>query len=195
MAQLLTQRGIGGAVVVGHSLGGLVALHLANEFPEKVHRLVLVDTATGIEIRALAGIRYLSWLRPFVYAFGYQNRWARRRALLALYADPASVPSDVIDHYLAMARFKGHQEALLRLSRAVARDRAPDLQSIAAPVLVIWGAQDRLVPASRARWLLQGLPAAHLVQVPGAGHMVPEERPEQFEAFVIDFATPEAHAS
>jgi len=190
-ALLLDRLGIDRAVVVGHSLGGLVALRLAAEYPERVRGLVLVASATQREALMLGWTRYLAPLRPFVSAFAYQSRAVRRRALATLYADPAAVPDDVVDHYLGLARFRGHQEALARLTRGVARDPALDLARLAVPVLLLWGDRDRLVPPSRARWLLARLPAARFVKVPRAGHMLPEEQPDEFNRLVTEFAARE----
>jgi pimeloyl-ACP methyl ester carboxylesterase len=154
-----------------------------------VRRLVLVDAATHREARALASTRYLSLLRPFFYAWAYQSRSMRRRGLAVLYYDPARVADDVVDHYMAMARFRGHQEALSRLASAVSRDRPLRLDTLRVPVLILWGEQDRLVGRSRGRWLQAHLPDARLMSVPEAGHMLPEEQPDVFNRVVAEFAS------
>lgn len=192
LALLLERLGIDQAVIVGHSLGGLVALHFAERYPQRVRGLVLVAPATPREAQMLAWARYVAALRPFFYAFGYQSRAVRRRVLATLYADPAVVSDEVVEQYLGLARFKGHQEALARLIRGVARDPALDLTRFAVPVLLLWGERDRLVPPQRARWLLARLPAARFVKVPRAGHMLPEEQPDEFNRLVAAFAAREA---
>jgi pimeloyl-ACP methyl ester carboxylesterase len=191
VAVLMDRLGIGRATIVGHSLGGLVALHLAGGFPEKVSALILVAPARPQEARALSRTRYLRLLYPFFYALVYQSRGMRRRELSLLYADPSAVSDEVVRHYLELARFQGHQEALARLARDIARDPPLDLARLDVPVLLIWGESDRLMPPSRSRWLLERLPDVRLVRLTGAGHMAPEERPDDFNSLVAEFAAHE----
>lgn len=186
-AHLMDALGIESAVIVGHSLGGGVAQHLAAEFPAKVRRLALIDSATVWETRAVAFSRFFALFNPFYYAFVYHNARIRRRVLERLYFDPSHVTEDVVEEYLRPARFKGHQAALARLARDLAGERLPDASAIGAPGLVLWGAADRVIRLSRGRWLAKRL-HARIIVIPKAGHMSLEEQPQAVDRAIAEFA-------
>ncbi len=171
----------GRAVVAGCSLGGYVALSLAARHPERVAALVLADTraepdtAEAAAGRARTAERVLAegtaaWLDEFV---------------------PGAVAPDADDAARAVRAIAGRQspEAVAGALAALAgrADRRPDLPRIAAPALVLVGAQDALTPPAMAEALAAGLPDAELVVLPGAGHLAPLERPEEFAAAVRGF--------
>lgn len=158
--------GLKRAHLVGHSMGGAVALALASETPDRVASLTLIGTAgLGEDING-------AYLDGFIEA---GKRKDLKPHLEALFADPDLVTRDLVEDVLKYKRLDG-VDAALRAIRAgfapggrqasVLRDR---LAGLAIPVQVIYGREDRIVPARHA----EGLPGSVVVHVlDGKGHMV-----------------------
>ena len=93
----LDALGIERASVLGHSLGGAVAMHLALEFPERVDRLILASSASDSETRrGLRSSRLVRPLLPVVAAFTVQNQRFRRMSLRSACYDPAFVTPEIV---------------------------------------------------------------------------------------------------
>jgi pyruvate dehydrogenase E2 component (dihydrolipoamide acetyltransferase) len=150
-------------------MGGAVALALAASAPERVRSLSLLGSAgLGREING-------AYLDGFV---GAGTRAALRPLLAQLFADEALVGRKLVDDLLKYKRLEGVEAALRRLQASLfpggvqARLFRGTLASTRVPALVIWGGQDRIIPASHA----SGLPASVKVEIlPEAGHMVQME--------------------
>lgn len=166
IAAWLARADIGRAHVIGHSLGGEVAVHLAVHHPERVRRLVLVSAA-GIP-RDLSPVDLLRT----VARFGRPSAWGERRFLVTVAADT----------------LRAGPWTLLEVTRQIlADDVRPLLPCVHHPTLLVWGEADPLTPVRDGR-IMQGLmPDARLVIVPGAAHNVMADRPALFNRIVLDF--------
>ncbi len=169
VAAFLETLGVESAHLVGHSLGGAVALAMASSTPKRVRSLSLICSAgLGREINA-------GYIEGFVRA---TTRNALKPCVAQLYADETLVTRQLVDDLLKYKRLEGVDAALRKLAdnlfpggtqASLFRDA---LASTKIPVLVIWGARDRIIPASHA----DGLPGQVKVEVlPDAGHMVQME--------------------
>lgn len=174
---LLDHLNIPRAHFAGHSMGGAVCLNVARLAPHWVASLGLVASAGLGE--AING----SYLQGFVAA---ANRNALKPAMLQLFADPGLVTRQMLEDMLKFKRLEGVDQALRQLGAALAEgDRQRyDLRDVLGqhPALVIWGAEDAIIPAAHA----QGLEAEVLV-VPGVGHMVQMEAAEQVNQKLLEF--------
>jgi len=152
--------------LVGHSLGGAVALTLAAREPERVRSLALLASAgLGPEIDA-------GYIEGFISA---ANRNALKSHAAKLFADPNLVNRRLIDDLLKYKRLEGVDSCLRLLAGNLVSDgrQATNLRETLArlhcPALVVWGSDDQIIPASHAL----RLPSAVKVEVlPGKGHMV-----------------------
>jgi pimeloyl-ACP methyl ester carboxylesterase len=177
---------------VGHSMGGVVAMRLAAAQPDLVRALVLFETA-GIRSlsRSAAVFLVLSGLvRPAKKVARLRHRVAatpRLRRLVLGYlaaADPTLMPAEAVLGWLEGAA-KATDTATA--GRALLRDDPRfGLDDIVCPALVVWGARDRLLPVADGFEFARRLRAPIRV-VPGAGHLVIGERPDDCLAILEDF--------
>jgi pimeloyl-ACP methyl ester carboxylesterase len=152
--------------VVGHSMGGQLAIHVAARHPERIRRLVLVDAA------GLPRPLNPRFLMRFAYDVLPPRRWG----------DPRFLPVIVGDALTAGPR------VLLRALLHVLRDDVrPLLPRISAPTLVVWGARDALVPHAHGEQMRRAIPDARLLVLPGACHNPMVDRPEAFNRAVLSF--------
>lgn len=184
--RVLDRFGADRAHLVGLSMGGLIAQDFAHRHPDRVRSLVLADTGTG-----LRDGQDDRWVEPFLRA--------RREPLLAG-RTPAEIAPELARSLLspaAPAEAVGQAVASLAAVRtrsylaaleAVTRYRMVlDHARVAAPVLVLVGAEDSLTPPRVARDLAARIPGARLAVIEGAGHLSNVERPGAFGALLLEF--------
>jgi pyruvate dehydrogenase E2 component (dihydrolipoamide acetyltransferase) len=171
--------GIAKAHLVGHSMGGALALRMARNHPGRVASLSLISSAgLGPEIDA-------AYIDGFVAA---TSRRELKPLLERLFADPALVSRQLVDDVLKYKRLDGVTDALRALAAAQfpggrQRDILADAVTAGGPpVLVIWGEQDRIIPAAHAA-ALSG--RAHIEILPHAGHMAHMEQPARVNQLIL----------
>jgi pimeloyl-ACP methyl ester carboxylesterase len=155
--------GIGPCHLVGHSMGGHIAIRVAAHRPDLVRRLVLVAPAL------VAGRRSVLGLPLAIVAAG----WA---------ATPSFLP------ILTLDTLRAGPLTMLSATRGLFRqDIYVELRRIAAPTLLIWGDRDALVPPAWGPTLQAELPDARLLYLPGAGHVVQYDRAGPFNEATLAF--------
>ena len=192
VVKLLDQLEIEQAVVVGHSLGGLVAWLLTARHPQRVSALVLVCAATvTLSRRQLnAIVRSFTVMGRLLGAPGVGRAVVRRPrlrwlVLRGLVRRPATLePSLAAKLVAAQVAPPGFNEALRAGPAALAH---VDAAALAQPTLLIWGEKDPFFPLVAARELAAAMPHAELINFPGVGHCPQLERPAEFNAALLAF--------
>lgn len=171
VTEVMDAEGIESAHLVGHSLGGLVAARLASSDPGRVESLALIAPAgLGPEIDA-------EFIDAIVTG---SSRRDLKRALPKLFADKNLVTRELTEEVLSYKRQPGVPEALAAIG-AGAFDEGRQLQQIEAdlaglqaPLLVLWGAEDEVIPSAHAA---AAPPAAQVETLDGVGHSPHVEDP------------------
>jgi pyruvate dehydrogenase E2 component (dihydrolipoamide acetyltransferase) len=176
----LDALGIRQADLVGHSLGAAVAMAVAAAVPTRVRSLALLAPA------GLGPEANVEYLRGFVAA---QSRRELKPHVEKLFADPALVTRDLLENLLRFKRLDGAQTALQTVlegfvsqgaQATVLADRIADL---GIPILVVWGAEDQIIPAGHAA-ALGGKATIHVIE--GRGHMVHMEGAGEVNRLLAD---------
>jgi pyruvate dehydrogenase E2 component (dihydrolipoamide acetyltransferase) len=169
---------IGRAHLVGHSLGGAVAVQMALDAPDRVTAVTLIAPAGfGREIS-----------QEFIEGFIGETRARKLRPVLEmLVADPAMVTGDMVEEVLKFKRLDGAVAALRAVADAnfekgtqliALRDKLGELK---IPVRVIWGEADRILPAGHAEGLPQNV---KVTRIGGAGHIPHMEKAAEVTALI-----------
>lgn len=187
MAQRMLSEHRGPLIPVGFSMGGIVALEMARQAPERIVGLILSDT------NAAADLPERSALRPV------QQERVRRGELATIVADelkPAYLAVQNRDNeqmktlLFDMAMELG-EDVFIRQSEALRKraDLGPVLDQFSGPVLFLCGAEDALCPPEWHHAMAARCDAAETHIVAGAGHLLPLEQPEQFRSIISDWLT------
>jgi pimeloyl-ACP methyl ester carboxylesterase len=192
---LLVVLGVESATVVGHSLGGGVAMQLAYQFPATVERLVLVDSGglgrtVSPALRAVA-LPGAEWVLPAVF-----NPYAARAAARLLRPFQRITPPALAQVVAGLATLADAEArtAFVLTARSVIdvrgqRVSATDRLYLAAamPLLLVWGGRDPVIPVAHAHSLHAQLPGSRLVVFDRAGHFPQVEEPGRFAGVVAEF--------
>jgi pimeloyl-ACP methyl ester carboxylesterase len=202
---LLGVLGFERGTVVGHSLGGGIALQFAYQFPEYTERLVLVASGgLGKEVHPLlraAALPGAEFVLPLIirdWAIGAGAAVAGFFGRLGLSAGPDL--AEAARGYASLAD-RGARQAFLHTLRAVVdlegqRVSATDRLYLAerVPTLLIWGTDDPIIPIEHARAAQARIPESRLVEIAGAGHWPQLDDPDRFVAELAEFVeTTEPH--
>jgi pimeloyl-ACP methyl ester carboxylesterase len=173
-------------VLVGHSLGGIVALEMVQQAPQRVAGLVLV--CTSARGPSEAQLQYWAGLRARTENGGFEAVAAElaRATVAADRRDDARL----IAENERMAQTVGAEGFLCQLAAQTTRpDSLASLGAMAMPVLVVSGGRDDICPPHLQRELADGCPTAESVTVDDAGHMLPLERPKELAALFREWLT------
>ena len=184
---LLDSLDLSSAVLVGHSMGGAIAAEVALRYPSRVRGLVLIDAA-GFGVRWPPALKVGRWPGAGRLAATFRGRWITEQVLRSTYADPSKVTDEDVDQYYGPVAEPGYDRALRGVLRQFRFDTLVGrLGALAAPTLVVWGAEDRWIPLRDGSRLATELPRGGFVIVPRTGHAAAEESPDEVNALLIPF--------
>jgi pimeloyl-ACP methyl ester carboxylesterase len=200
LRDLLIVLGHERATLVGHSLGGGIAMQFAYQFPEATERLVLVSSGgLGPEVSAILRAAALPGADLFIAAtasLGTSVGNTVARGLAAVGLRPSADIAEVARGYASLAE-RDRRAAFLATLRGVVGTRgqrvhAGDRLYLAEdmPVLIIWGERDPILPVAHARGAHELIPRSRLEIFEGVGHLPQIEAPARFatvlERFIVE---------
>lgn len=184
MAALLLARHPGPLLPVGVSMGGMLALELHRQAPQRVRAMALLGSSARPDTPELIRLRTDACA---LFAAGRMDEVLRANVLFAFHPTRARRPA-LVERYLAMIRRGGAAQLIAQNHAVMARvDSRPHLPQVHCPVLVACGEADQLTPPAVSQEMATALPDARLEIVPGAGHMLTMEQPERVSALLLQW--------
>ncbi|MUL65972.1 hypothetical protein BOO86_15960 [Mycobacterium sp. CBMA 234] len=194
---LLDHLGLARAIIVGHSMGGVVALQLACDHPERVSGLLMTNAGGAnitpgrlkwilVVLRLFNAVFSVPWV-PRVVA---RNRLLRSILFSAGIYDRRTLTEPLASEILPEMAAPGFQQSLEAAAIAV-NHVTPQL--VTQPCLIVWGMKDRILPPMAGYELLSQIPDARLVPVHNVGHCPMIEVPARFNELLAHFARDPAH--
>ncbi|MCH8179374.1 MAG: alpha/beta hydrolase [Proteobacteria bacterium] len=179
--RLLDSLGVKQVVLVGNALGGEIAWQTAVLAPERVRKLVLIDSdgyspsvlsmPLGFQVASMRGLRWVSErILP---------RAMVATSVRSVFGDARKVTQDKVDRYFELALRVGNRRALFqRMDQAQFGAAAPLIHRVQQPTLVLWGERDEMISPDQGNLFCRDIPHCKLVTFPELGHLPQEEAPE-----------------
>ncbi len=190
MNALFDKLDIAHAVVGGNSFGGQVALALAIANPQRVDRLILVDSAGYAVAPDTVPIGFRLALLPVINRIMEVTlpRSVIEASVRSVYGDPARATPEIIERYYQLNLRAGNRRALVARLRQILRDDlGGQLSQIKVPTLILWGGRDQLIPPQAGQRFANDIAGSRLVLFYDLGHVPHEEDPLRTLAAVKDF--------
>jgi pimeloyl-ACP methyl ester carboxylesterase len=198
LRDLLVALDVERATVVGHSLGGGVAMQFAYQFPERLDRLVLVDSgglggevALALRAATLPGSEYVL---PVMFSGPVRGVGALTGGVLGKLGLKANADVRGLVEGFESLGDASARRAFVQTARSVidpmgqrvdARDRL--YLSANVPTLVVWGGKDRIIPVAHGRGAHEAMPGSRFEVFDNAGHFPFNDDPARFVALLKDF--------
>ncbi|MGB7588814.1 MAG: alpha/beta fold hydrolase [Solirubrobacterales bacterium] len=197
VAQALSRLGVRNAEVVGHSLGGTVAVALAQQSPELVQRVVIIDTPPTHKEADLGFIAQLGFAPVIGEAFWrLKPDFAVRKGLGVAFAPGFDVPDAFVKDVDRMTYSSYHDSPDESDAYTTEEPLNQRMKETGKPLLVIMGAEEQIVedPAARLAEYRSVVPGARTKLIAGAGHSPNVEKPAETAGLVLSFDRPSPDA-
>jgi pimeloyl-ACP methyl ester carboxylesterase len=197
LGDLMDALGLEKASLVGISMGGAISLGFALQSPQRVEKLVLVDShGLGGEVpggMASYVLVRLPLLNRLVWAALKRSRKMVEQSLRTVFYDPQAVTENLVDEVYQLAKKPGAGRAWRswqenEIEREGLRTNFVDrLPTLTVPTLILHGEEDKYVPVSWARRAHTLIEDSELNVLPRCGHWLTLERPGEFNRAVLEF--------
>jgi pimeloyl-ACP methyl ester carboxylesterase len=169
--------------LVGISMGGAQALQLALDYPERIDRLVLVNTFAHLQIARPALLPYFVLRFILVHTLGLEVQ--ARQVAKRIFPNPGQTHlRQELEREVQQADPGAYRAWMRALARFDVRKRLPEIQS---PTLVITGSDDTTVAYPNQQELARCIPGAKHTLIQGAGHAVTIDKPDEFNQALLGF--------
>lgn len=176
------------AILIGHSMGGQIAMHAGRLAPDRFEKFILLG-CSGYLKRPNAFVIRCSYIPFFVL---FLKRWIKKKGvrenLLTVVHDPKLIDDELIEGYRKPFDDQEMFHSLVRVVRHREGDMLPEeLHEVTQNVLLLWGKYDRVIPMTVGERMVKDLPHARLKVYDNAGHLLPEEVPEEVNSEIESF--------
>ncbi len=179
--RLLDTLGVKRVILVGNALGGEVAWQTAVLAPERVRKLVLIDSdgyqpavlsmPLAFQIASMRGLRWVS--------VRILPRSLVESSVLSVFGDETKATKEKVDRYFELNLRVGNRRALFqRMDQAQFGNSAALIRRIQQPTLVMWGEKDEMISPEQGNLFCRDIPKCKLVTFQGLGHLPQEEDPK-----------------
>ncbi len=190
LKDFLNGIGIKNCVIAGNSLGGAIAWRFTVEEPEMVNQLILIDAAGYPSSARSVPVAFKMARMPVLNkALTYITpKFLARASVENVYFDKSKVTDELVDRYFELTLRPGNREAFVNRLKSHGNTSSHDLiQSIRQRTLILWGANDLLIPVDHAHRFAEDLPNDTLVIMENTGHCPMEESPLESLEVVMGF--------
>jgi pimeloyl-ACP methyl ester carboxylesterase len=191
--RLLDHLNIDRAILCGNSMGGEISLNAAVRHPDRVSALILVDSA-GVTVSGggsvTPGVAQWPVIGPVIAALALTSDSLVRDGLRQCFYDKSLVTDEqVAAYYRPLKTRDGQHAAYLARTQGPINPIEPEINKIWQPTLIIWGAEDELIPLEAGRRLNSLIAGSRLVVFDKCGHVPQAEMPGRFAGEVSSFVT------
>ena len=175
--------------LAGHSMGGSLLYHFASRYPQRSRALGLFSPVGLRGVRMVRLYRALTprFLLPLLRVF--RPRFPVKIALSRVYGERGTYTEEDVDQYWAPILLPNAPVAMRELLHAYDwhASKRRKLEPVSIPAIAFWGSLDHLLPKDEMPLYEKLIPGIVIREVRGAGHVVPEETPEEVNPQLIDF--------
>jgi len=193
--EVMDQLGVQRAHLVGNSMGGGIAWAFALTHPERVEKLVLIDSippdlvpeVRNPSFRRFLAIRKLPLLPQLAVAL--HTRGMLRATLMEMVFNDRLITDAVVERQYQIGRIEGTAHVMTSTARQVEEVKryAGALETLGAPTLIIWGEQDEVFPVAVGKQLHASIKGSELLVIKGSGHMPMWEHPDETNQAILEF--------
>jgi pimeloyl-ACP methyl ester carboxylesterase len=195
LKDFMDRAGIERATLVGNSMGGGLAWAMTALFPEKVNKLILInsmppdvlDQVRNDSFRTLVAIKNIPLLPYLVIAS--RNRNSVKWILQECVSNIKLITPEILDRQYRISSIKGTTWVLYSTFKNAenAKKLGGYLSTLLQPTLLIWGDRDLIFPTPVAESLQQAIPGSKLQLIEGSGHIPMWEAPDEVNRVILDF--------
>lgn len=185
------QLGLGNFALVGHDLGGMVAVGHAVRHPGRLAKLVILDTYPYAEVSLRAKLPLKLLALPKVPEWIFGSRWGIALSLKLGVVNRSLVTDELIEEYYRPlrrdARARKVSAEILRIDLKDLLEPRSSVAKLDLSTMIIWAEKDRIIPLSVGRELHRVIPGSELKTITQCGHFLPEDRPEEVSRLLLEF--------
>lgn len=179
--------GIDKAILLGHSMGGVIVGYATANHPERVTKLIL-NNPGYYSGGAPEFLKYLFFPLDRISSRMFFNRDFEREMLKIMYYDDSLATDETIDAYLLAGKTPGAVDALTAMGRSEGVKKYVGITNrIKVPTLIVWGKNDANIHFEDSKRLHNEIQGSEIIYIDNCGHMVPEEKPQEMAAAIKKF--------
>ena len=176
--QLSDHLGVKSFSIAGNSMGGYISWNFALSYPEKVERLILLDSAGyAFEKPMLLGLISMPIIKDSLSLI--TPKFVVRQTLNEVYGDASKVTDEIIERYHQLMLREGNRTAVVSVLASLGNINNSGIKTLKVPTLIQWGEADAWIPLEHANKFKAEIEGAKLITYPGVGHIPMEEIPQK----------------